>query len=209
MKYINAWNGWDGQGDAGRYDVVKGTVGTATSDHKWHIHLEIRRRYVNDMNAMRAILSMIKGESVAQYQGGVATPASPSLPQEDDDMTQTEFTAFLLAALKDENVATVMRARPWQYTGGGLSGAATALQALGSTYASVKGLQEVVAAIAAKVDLDPAEIEALKASLAIPTAEQNADATVAALGTLSADELADVLVGVLGADKAAALKAAL
>jgi len=63
MKYINAWNGWDGQGDAGRYDVVTGSVSFATADHKWHIHLEIRRRYVNDMNAMRAILSMLKGET--------------------------------------------------------------------------------------------------------------------------------------------------
>lgn len=63
MRYINAWNGWDGQGDAGRYDVVTGAVSFATSDHKWHIHLEIRRKYVNDMNAMRAILSMLRGET--------------------------------------------------------------------------------------------------------------------------------------------------
>lgn len=68
MKYINAWNGWDGKGGAGRYDVVKGTVGTATADHKWHIHLEIRRRYVNDRTAMEAILSMLKGESFAAYK---------------------------------------------------------------------------------------------------------------------------------------------
>ncbi len=88
MKYINAWNGWDGSGDAGRYDVVKGTVGTATADHKWHIHLEIRRKYVNDMNAMRAILSMLKGETLQQYQG-VSSPASK--PQTgDDDMPLTD-----------------------------------------------------------------------------------------------------------------------
>lgn len=79
MKYINAWNGWDGQGGAGRYDVVKGTVGSATADHKWHIHLEIRRRYVNDHKAMIAILSMLKGESLADYQGKtpVSTPTKP------------------------------------------------------------------------------------------------------------------------------------
>jgi hypothetical protein len=69
MKYINAWNGWDGEGDAGRYDVVTGNVGTATSDHKWHIHLEIRRRYVNDRTAMDAILSILQGESLEQYLG--------------------------------------------------------------------------------------------------------------------------------------------
>jgi len=90
MKYINAWNGWDGQGDAGRYDVVKGTVTTATSDHKWHIHLEIRRKYVNDMNAMRAILSMLKGETLAQFNGA-ASPVNNG----DDDMTKEEMLALL------------------------------------------------------------------------------------------------------------------
>lgn len=93
MKYINAWNGWDGQGDAGRYDVVRGTVGTATADHKWHIHLEIRRRYVNDRKAMEAILSMLKGETLEQYQGK-ATPATP--PQaEEDEMTEAQLIAAL------------------------------------------------------------------------------------------------------------------
>lgn len=70
MKYINAWNGWDGVGDAGRYDVITGTVSTATADHKWHIHLEIRRRYVNSREAMEAILSILKGETLEQYLGG-------------------------------------------------------------------------------------------------------------------------------------------
>src|SRR5690349_2007947 len=73
-KYINAWNGWDGQGDAGRYDVVKGTVTTASSDHKWHIHLEIRRRYVNDRKAMEAILSMLKGEAYVPPTPPVTKP---------------------------------------------------------------------------------------------------------------------------------------
>jgi hypothetical protein len=86
MKYINAWNGWDGEGSAGRYDVVKGTVGTATSDHKWHIHLEIRRKYVNDMNAMKAILSMLKGEP---YQA-VAKPPTPPVEKGDDTQNQGE-----------------------------------------------------------------------------------------------------------------------
>lgn len=100
MKYINAWNGWDGQGDAGRYDVVKGTVGTATSDHKWHIHLEIRRKYVNDMNAMRAILSMLKGETLAQFNG-------------DDDMTKEE----LLAVLKSPEGRAALAGAVWTTDG--------------------------------------------------------------------------------------------
>lgn len=85
MKYINAWNGWDGEGDAGRYDVVTHTISTASSDHKWHIHLEIRRKYVNDMAAMRAILSMLNGSP--------AVDANPS--KEEDDMTKDEMLTLL------------------------------------------------------------------------------------------------------------------
>ncbi len=93
-KYINAWNGWDGVGSAGRYDVITGNVSTATADHKWHIHLEIRRKYVNDMTAMRAILSLLKGEP---YKATTpTTPATPSKPSTgDDDMNKAEFLAFL------------------------------------------------------------------------------------------------------------------
>lgn len=88
-KYINAWNGWDGVGSAGRYDVITGNVSTATADHKWHIHLEIRRKYVNDMTAMKAILALLKGEP---YKA----PTTPSTG--DDDMNKAEFLAFLNSA---------------------------------------------------------------------------------------------------------------
>lgn len=91
IKYINAWNGWDGQGDAGRYDVITGSISTATPDHKWHIHLELRRRYVNDMTAMRAILSILKGETLAQYQGLTANPAKPvDIEKEEEYMPLTD-----------------------------------------------------------------------------------------------------------------------
>jgi hypothetical protein len=85
MKYINAWNGWDGQDDAQRNDVVTGDLTYATDDHKWHVHLEVRRKYVNDMNAMKAILSILKGETLETFNG-------------DDDMTKEE----MLAVLKSE-----------------------------------------------------------------------------------------------------------
>lgn len=68
-KFINAWNGWDGNGDAGRYDMVTGSVQNATSDHKWHIHMEIRRRYVNSAEMVKAVLSIVRGESLATYLG--------------------------------------------------------------------------------------------------------------------------------------------
>jgi hypothetical protein len=66
-KYVNAWNGWLGAGDAQRWDMVSRKVSRASSDHKWHIHLEIRRLYVGNAGAMKAILSAVRGESVGQY----------------------------------------------------------------------------------------------------------------------------------------------
>jgi hypothetical protein len=90
MKYINAWNGWNGEGSPGRYDVVTGSIGTATDDHKWHIHLEIRRRYVNVRTAMEAILSILKGETEAQYLG-------------EDDVTKAEFLSWMTEWAKSSN----------------------------------------------------------------------------------------------------------
>jgi hypothetical protein len=88
LKYINAWNGWDGAGDAGRYDVVKHTIETASSDHKWHIHLEIRRKYVNDTTAQKAILSLLRGESLASFQG-----------KDDDEVTPEDIKAVAAATV--------------------------------------------------------------------------------------------------------------
>lgn len=61
--YVNAFNGWfnDG-GPAKRYDYVSGDIDDTTDDHKWHVHLEIRRKWVQDMTAADAILSMLRGD---------------------------------------------------------------------------------------------------------------------------------------------------
>lgn len=77
-KYINAFNGWLGSGPATRYDIIAGTKSTATSDHKWHVHLEIRRRWVNNGAAIVAILSALRGETVAAYlkRIGVSAPSA-------------------------------------------------------------------------------------------------------------------------------------
>lgn len=195
FKYINAWNGWDGKGDAGRYDVIAGTVSYATPDHKWHIHLEIRRKYANDMTAMNAILSLLRGETYSTTG--------------DDDMTQDEFTKFFLNAIRQEDVARELRARPWQYVGGGIPKNMSTLGVLDRTHANVLAALEALAAIGKKVDLEPAEIEALKTALAVPTAEQNAEATLSALGGMNPGELAEILTGMLGPERTAALKAAL
>lgn len=69
-KYINAFNGWDGQGTPGRYDMVSGNVSETDSSHEFHEHLEVRRKYVNDYTAKKAILSALKGETHDQYLAG-------------------------------------------------------------------------------------------------------------------------------------------
>lgn len=81
-KYINAFNGWDGSGDAQRWDVYARKIETATADHKWHVHLEIRRKYAASATAMKAILSLLKGESVSAYLTsiGVTTSVSTKAP---------------------------------------------------------------------------------------------------------------------------------
>lgn len=67
-NYINAFNGWFNNSDpAKRYDFVTQAISTTTSDHKWHVHLEERRKYVTDPVASEAILSILRGESKAQY----------------------------------------------------------------------------------------------------------------------------------------------
>lgn len=66
-KYLNAFNGWLGTGDAQRWDIYANKKSFATSDHKWHVHLEFRRKYVNDPAAMKAVLSILKGESAGAY----------------------------------------------------------------------------------------------------------------------------------------------
>lgn len=76
-KYINAFNGYDGVGDAERFDFVSGVRSFASADHKWHTHLEIRRKYVDSATAMDAILSLLKGETKAAYIKRI-TPVQPA-----------------------------------------------------------------------------------------------------------------------------------
>jgi hypothetical protein len=66
-RYFNAFNGFTGSGGAKRWDFVANTVTAATSDHEWHWHGEVRRRYVNDPQAYRAMDSINRGETKEEY----------------------------------------------------------------------------------------------------------------------------------------------
>lgn len=70
-KYVNAFNGWlGGTADAQRWDFVAGTITWATDDHKWHVHLELRRKYATSNTAVDEILSVLAGKSLAGHTGG-------------------------------------------------------------------------------------------------------------------------------------------
>lgn len=78
-KYLNAFNGTTDGKAARRWDVYARKVGTATSDHLWHVHLEIRRVYTESDTAMAGILSVCRGESVESYLKGLGVQtAQPS-----------------------------------------------------------------------------------------------------------------------------------
>lgn len=68
-NYINAFNGWFNETNvpAKRYDFVSGAISETSSDHKWHCHLSIRRKYVTDNAAADAILSILSGQSKADF----------------------------------------------------------------------------------------------------------------------------------------------
>lgn len=66
-KYLNAFNGWLGVGDAQRFDMVTRRKSRASKDHTWHLHGELRRLYVLSKAAVKAILSALRGESVPHY----------------------------------------------------------------------------------------------------------------------------------------------
>lgn len=75
-KYLNAVNGWLGKGNATRWDFYARKTKTATPDHKWHIHAEQRRAYIMSAIANRAIWSILRGESVAQWLKSEGVPAA-------------------------------------------------------------------------------------------------------------------------------------
>lgn len=88
-KYINAFNGTTDSKNARRWDVYARKVKAATKDHLWHVHLEIRRKYVGSATAMAAILSALKGEAVSTYTARLSSgPAASAKP------TSTAVPAF-------------------------------------------------------------------------------------------------------------------
>lgn len=122
-KYINAFNGTVDSKNARRWDVYARKVKAATADHLWHVHLEIRRVYVTSATAMKAILSVLKGESVVQYLASVgslpasskptsSTVAGPTVPPFPGTLRRNDTQAAPLNGVKLFQLALTNRGQP-------------------------------------------------------------------------------------------------
>ncbi|MFI2650213.1 hypothetical protein [Micromonospora fulviviridis] len=74
---------------------------------------------------------------------------------DDDHMDRTEFLGHFKAAILDPAIAVQLRAIPWQYVGGGIPKGMSTLGVLNELVTTSR-------ALASKVDLDPAELEAIR-----------------------------------------------
>lgn len=68
-KYIHAFNGWNGIGLPMRYNLRNGATAVTDNSHTWHEHVETHYGYVNDPMMTDAVLSVIRGETMAGYIG--------------------------------------------------------------------------------------------------------------------------------------------
>jgi hypothetical protein len=67
----------DGDTAVEGWDYARHSPASSDSSHLWHIHISIHRKYANDQKAMRAILSILKGETPRQWlvaEGMVSVP---------------------------------------------------------------------------------------------------------------------------------------
>lgn len=179
-QFFGAFNTWDGSGDAVRFNFVSGKAEYSTPDHKWHDHGETFYAYVNSGAMVDAWLSALRGDTVAQYQGG-------------DDLvtTQAEFNKLMMGALKDPTIAAQFRAFPWQYNGRGIAdndltpeGNIGTLGVLDSLY---DGVIHISKAVAARDDID-------ESALAEALAPAVATLVIAALPTDNDDVTVDELI---------------
>lgn len=82
VPYVRAFNGTTNGTTAIRVEVQTFGLFSATVDHVWHVHLEIHRKYVNNMAAMRAILSVIAGEALGAWKARTTpAPTPPPAPK--------------------------------------------------------------------------------------------------------------------------------
>lgn len=74
---LNGLREWYGQDDADSavegWDNRYNRPATSDSSHLWHIHISFSRGLVNDSHTFNAVLSVLKGETLAQWSGTSTT----------------------------------------------------------------------------------------------------------------------------------------
>lgn len=111
-KYLNAFNGWDGSGDATRLDFYANTKSYASPDHTWHCHCEMKRKYANDAKAGRAWLSMTGGQS---KQDWIDQEEFVALTDDDIDKVARRVISFDQASADINGTNWAVRNRDWRH----------------------------------------------------------------------------------------------
>lgn len=65
------------------WDFAKARASSSDISHRWHAHLSIHRKYVNDVRAMRAILSILRGQTIGEWK------------EQEQPVTMQTFTSHL------------------------------------------------------------------------------------------------------------------
>lgn len=60
-------NSSDGDSGADGFDFVSWTERTPDDTHKWHMHFSCLRKYVNIIDVFKAMMSILRGETLAQW----------------------------------------------------------------------------------------------------------------------------------------------
>lgn len=173
-KYLYAFNGWDGNNGAGRYNLYKGTIDDASDDHKWHEHMEGYYLFVNDPEFARAIISAIRGETIAEYTGE-DDMTRDELFDALDDWVQTRYGAKPGTA--EEGIKNMVSAWGWIYKDGGLPPGHNMLSMTKNQFGQVD-------AITKTVDISAEELQAI----------EDAAREGAASGAADAEAIADLVV---------------
>jgi hypothetical protein len=61
-------NSSDGDSPADGYDFVYWTERSPDDSHEWHLHFSCLRKYVNNLTVFQAMMSILRGETLAQWQ---------------------------------------------------------------------------------------------------------------------------------------------
>ncbi|MET8908396.1 hypothetical protein [Micromonospora sp. NPDC004551] len=160
LKYMN-WEPREDNGGPCYHESWQPDYARRTSTDRGHIHLSGLTGYESSTIGAGY-------DPVARIRG------------EDDHMDRAEFLGHFKAALADPGTAPLLKALPWQYNGRGLADNDLAPEGNISTLGALSETLLTVRAIAGKVDIDPAELEQIRAA-AREGAASAADALVAAV----------------------------